>query len=997
MQNKGLVKWIAIILAVVCAYYLSFTIVGAYYTSKAKAYAQGDINKEIRYLDSLATKKVWLNSTLKEVRERELGLGLDLKGGMTVILELNAADVLETLSGNSQDPTFRAALDNAIAKQDQSQKDFISLFIDEFHTIDPGARLSAVFGNMALNDRITTSSTDAQVEAVLREELKQAIDSSHKVLRTRIDRFGVVAPNIQKLEGNNRILVELPGITEPERVRKLLQGSANLEFWECYLLPEIWSDIQRADEVIASLSASQQEAQSTPPADEVAEEITEETEESADSLAQSNELEQLLATSESATDAGAPQTADRVSLFTYLMPNAIGGQIQQTPVVGMAHASDMDKIDSLLNLPRVKEVLPRNLQLKWSVKEVEEGSKIYQLFAIKSTRRDGGPALSGEVVTNAESVINQVGGRQDPGVSMSMNNEGTREWARITKENIGRPIAIVLDDVVYSAPNVRNEIPNGVSSISGQFTVDEANDLANTLKSGKMAASVRIVQEDVVGPSLGQGAIKAGIISFVVALIILMVYMIVMYGWVPGLVVDVALLLNFFFTLGILSSLQAVLTLPGIAGMVLTLGMAVDANVIIFERIKEELAAGKTMLRAIEDGYKNAFSAIIDSNVTTILVGFILYYFGSGPIRGFATTLIVGLICSFLTAVFLTRIYFEARAKKGKMDHITFTTKVSENFLVNPKFNFIGKSKLGLGIAAAILVAGGIALGVWGLNSGIDFTGGRNYIIKFDQPVTTEEVASLLRDGLDGQVVVIKISTDDQVRISTNYKVEINTPEVDEEIETKIYQGLKPLLGDGVSKEQFTNNYIQSSQKVGASMADDIKTGAVIAIILSIIVMSLYILIRFRDFAFSVGVFTSVIFTTLAIISTYALLWKIMPFSMEVDQTFIAAVLAIMGYSINDTIVVFDRIRETLRLYPNRNRYELFNYALNSTLSRTFNTGMSTFVVVLIIFFFGGASIQSFTFAMLLGIIFGTFSTLFVATPVAYMINNRKFVKEQQA
>lgn len=996
MQNKGLVKWIAIILGIVCAYYLSYTLVGAHYTSKAKEYAQGDINKEIRYLDSLATKKVWLGSTLKEVRERELGLGLDLKGGMTVILELNAADVLETLSGNSQDPTFRAALESTIAKQERSQKDFISLFIDEFHAIDPGARLSAVFGNMSLKDRISTNSTDAQVESVLREEMRQAIDSSHKVLRTRIDRFGVVAPNIQKLEGNNRILVELPGITEPDRVRKLLQGSANLEFWECYFLPEIWADLQRADQVIASLNTVQQVAATEATTEEVSEEVTETVEEVTDSLTQSSDLEELLATSETASET-TPTTADagKQSLFSLLIPNVAGGQLMQTPVVGMAHASDMDKIDSLLNLPRVKEVLPRNLQLKWSVKEVEEGSKIYQLFAIKSTRRDGGPALSGEVVTNAESVINQQGGRQDPGVSMSMNNEGTREWARITKENIGRPIAIVLDDVVYSAPNVMNEIPNGVSSISGNFTVDEANDLANTLKSGKMAASVKIVQEDVVGPSLGKGAIKAGVISFIVALIILMAYMIIMYGWIPGIVVDVALLLNFFLTLGILSSLHAVLTLAGIAGMVLTLGMAVDANVIIFERIKEELAAGKSRMKAIEDGYKNAFSAIIDSNVTTILVGFILYYFGTGPIRGFATTLIVGLICSFLTAVFLTRIYFEWRAKKGKMDNVNFSTNVSKNLLVNTKFNFIGKGKAGMGIALAILVIGGIALGMWGLNSGIDFTGGRNYIVKFDRPVTTEEVADLLRDDLDGNVGVITISTNDQVRISTNYKVETNTPEVDEEVETILYEGLKPILGDNVSKEQFVSDYIQSSQKVGASMAEDIRSGAVIAIILSIIVMTLYILLRFRDVAFSVGVFASVLFTTLAIIATYALLWKIMPFSMEVDQTFIAAVLAIMGYSINDTIVVFDRIRENLKLYPNRNRKELFNYALNSTLSRTFNTGMSTFVVVLIIFLFGGASIQSFTFAMLLGILYGTYSTLFVATPIAYMVNNKKFDKEQ--
>ena len=988
MQNKGLVKWTAIALVVICAYYLSFSVVSNYYENKAKAYAQGDAQKQEHYIDSLSMQKVWLGHTLKDVRERELGLGLDLKGGMTVILELNAADVLETLSDNSQDPTFRAALEAAQAKQERSQKDFITLFTEEFHNIDPGARLSAIFGTSALREKVSTSSTDAEVTKVLRSELQTAIESSYKVLRNRIDRFGVVAPNIQKLEGGDRILVELPGVKEPERVRKLLQGSANLEFWECYLLPEIWSDLQRADQVIQRLSDQGQTTE--------AEATTEEAKSDSlvtDSTNTENQLAALAGTTAS-NETQATEGKHITSLFSLLQPNLYeGGQLAPTAIVGMAHASDRDKIDSLLNLPQVKEVLPRNLQLKWGVKEVQEGSKVFQLFAIKSTRRDGQPALGGEVVTNAKSVIENQMGRQDPGVSMSMNSDGAREWARITKENIGRPIAIVLDDVVYSAPNVNTEIPNGQSQITGHFTVDEADDLANTLNSGKMAASIRIVQEDVVGPSLGQEAIQAGFISFVIALVLLMIYMCLMYGLLPGLVVDVALLINFFLTIGILASLHAVLTLAGIAGMVLTLGMAVDANVLIFERIKEELAAGKSMSKAIEDGYGNAFSAIIDSNVTTILTGIILYYFGSGPIRGFATTLIVGLICSFLTAVFLTRIFFERRAQKGKMENVTFTTAISRNYLKNPKFDFIGKKAAGLSIAVAILVAGGIALGVWGLNTGIDFTGGRNYVVKFDQPVTTSQVASLLNDNLEGHVGVIKISTDDQVRISTNYKIETNTPEVDTEVETLIYEGLKPLLGDDVTMEQFTQQYIQSSQKVGASMADDIKSGALIAVIFSLIVMALYILIRFNDIAFSIGAFASVTFTTLSIIAFYALLWKVMPFSMEVDQTFIAAVLAIIGYSINDTIVVFDRIREHLRLYPNRDRRELFNYALNSTLARTFNTSISTLLVVLIIFLFGGASIQSFTFAMLLGIIFGTFATLFVATPIAHMINNKKFVK----
>ncbi len=998
MQNKGLVKWTAIILLAICAYYLSFTAVSAHYSSKAKAYAQGDVNKEIRYLDSLSMKKVWLNNTLKEVRQKEIGLGLDLKGGMNVVLELNSADVLESLSGHSQDPTFLKAMANAKAKQDRTQDDFITLFVREFKAVDPGARLSAIFGTLALKDRISTNSSDADVEAVLRSELKEAIESSHKVLRNRIDRFGVVAPNIQKLEGSDRILVELPGVKEPERVRNLLQGSANLEFWETYLLPEIWESIVRADQVLAS-SVSASEPMQQPAAIAGEDSLTNAGDSAA--LSAADELQALVSQSDSAAAVESTMNAARAELsktnplFALLSPTAGQGGVPNTCIVGMARATDMAAIDSMLNLPKVKDVLPRNLQLKWGVKEVQEGSNVYELYAIKSTRRDGQAALSGEVVTNAESVIEQELGRQEPKVSMTMNAEGSREWARLTRDNVGRPIAIVLDDVVYSAPNVNGEIPNGTSQISGNFTVDEATDLANTLKSGKMAASVRIVQEDVVGPSLGQEAIKAGVISFVVALILLMVYMCMIYGMLPGMVVNVALLINLFMTFGILASLHAVLTLAGIAGLVLTLGMAVDANVLIFERIKEELKAGKTMMKAISEGYGNAFSAIIDSNITTILTGIILYYFGSGPIRGFATTLIIGLICSLLTAVFLTRVFFETRAQKGKMSKVTFETSLFKNFLANTRVNFIGSMKGGFGVALGLLTLGAIALGIWGINPGIDFTGGRNYIIRFDRPVTTGEVASILNPEFGGKVSVIKITTDDQVRISTNYRVDENTPEVDDEIETKLYEGLKPILGEGVTKEAFVQKYIQSSQKVGASMADDIKSGAIIAVIFSLIVMAVYILVRFRDIAFSIGAFASVTFTTLSIIALYALLWKVMPFTMEVDQNFIAAVLAIIGYSINDTIVVFDRIRETLKYYPNRERKSLFNDSLNITLSRTIYTSTSTLLVILIIFFFGGASIRSFTFAIILGIIFGTFSTLFVASPIAYLINKRNFEKKQ--
>lgn len=991
MQNKGLVKGISILLVVICAFYLSFSFVSAHYTKKAKEYAQGDLMKEIKYLDSLSAKKVWLGYTLKEVRDNEIGLGLDLKGGMNVILELNVADVVRSLSGNSQDPTFLAAVEAAEKKADHSQKDFIALFIEEFHRLDPGARLSAIFGTLDMKDRISTSSTDAEVEKVLRSEVKEAIDSSFKVLRQRIDRFGVVAPNIQRLETNGRILVELPGIKEPERVRKLLQGSAKLEFWETFFLPEIYASLERADQVLAQMEQRKTSGESEH------KELTSSAD--ADSThVEASDVDALsarVAKGDSASVGSTSRSEQGLAfgkqhpLFALLSLNVQNGQLMTSPIVGFAQASDMATIDSLLALPHVKEVLPRNLSLKWSAKEISEGSNLYHLYAIKKTRRDGSPALGGDVITSAESTIITTAGKQDPAVSMSMNAEGTKEWARITKENLNRCVAIVLDNVVYSAPNVHVEIANGASQISGNFTVDEATDLANTLKSGKMAASVKIVQEDIVGPSLGKEAIRAGIISFAIALILLMIYMCLAYGLVPGLVVNGALVLNIYFTLGILASLHAVLTLSGIAGLVLTLGMAVDANVLIFERIKEELRAGKSMLKSIEDGYKNAFSAIIDSNVTTIITGIILFMFGTGPIRGFATTLIIGLICSFITAVFITRLVFEGLARKGKMERITYTTPLTRNFLVNPTIDFLGKRKIGFVFPLALLAIGGIALATVGLNRGIDFTGGRNYVIKFDQNVSTAEVEHLLEAKLGGSANVITIGTPDQVRVSTNYKIEENTPEVDDEIEDLIYGGVQPLLGQGVTKQQFIDHYIQSSQKVGASMADDIKTGALIAVLVSLVFMGLYILIRFRDIAFSLGAFASVTVTTLSIIAMYALLWRIMPFSMEVDQTFIAAVLAIIGYSINDTVVVFDRIRETLRLYPTRPKLEIFNQALNSTLTRTINTSFTTFLVVLVIFLLSGTTIRSFTFAIMLGVIIGTYSTLFVATPIAYLVSKR--------
>ena len=1000
MQNKGFVKVFAVLLTLVCMFYLSFSFVTRHYNSKAAEYAGGDPVKESSYLDSLSTQKVWLGYTLKECREMEISLGLDLKGGMNVVLELNVADVIRSLSNNNQDENFNKALDLAYENQVTSQKDFIDLFAEEYKKLDNGARLSAIFSTFELKDKITPQSSDAQVIAVLKEELKSAIDNSFNVLRTRIDRFGVVSPNIQRLETAGRILVELPGVKEPERVRKLLQGSANLEFWETYNLPEIYQQLVAADNMLATILKSDDTA--AVGSDTTAIEATEEVVADNAAAETTNDADSLLAKiGEDKPEAQAAKSMEEFAkqhpLFAVLQINQYNGQLAPGPVVGIADKKDIAKINEYLNMKQVKDILPRNLSLKWGVKAIDEKEQYFYLYAIKMTNRDGTPALGGDVVTDANADFVQQAGRSEQQVSMTMNAEGAKAWARLTKENIGKAVAIVLDDMVYSAPNVQVEITGGRSQITGHFTPEEAKDLANVLKSGKMAASVHIVQEDVVGPSLGQEAINSGVISFVLALILLMFYMCAFYGVLPGLIADGALVLNIFFTMGILASFQAVLTLPGIAGMVLTLGMAVDANVLIYERTKEELRAGKSLNKAIADGYSNAFSAIFDSNLTSIITGVVLFCFGTGPIRGFATTMIIGLFASFLTAVFLTRIVYEALLAKDKLKNVTFTTSITKDLLTNPKINFLAARKVGYLIPAGIIVLGAISMSTIGLNNGIDFTGGRNYVIRFAQDVKTDEVRNLLDAQLDGSVSVIQIGTPDQVRVSTNYKIEDNDPAIDQEIENKLFEGVKSLLPEGTTLAQFTDQYIQSSQKVGPSMADDIKNAAFLAVVFAMFCMAAYILLRFRDISFSVGAFASVAVTTLCIISFYTLLWKVLPFSMEVDQTFIAAILTIIGYSINDTVVVFDRIRETIGLYPKRDRYQVINDALNSTLSRTFNTSLTTLVVVLCIFILGGATIRSFTFAILLGIIIGTYSTLFVATPIAYELQKKKINKKAAA
>ncbi|MCS2891428.1 protein translocase subunit SecDF [Parabacteroides faecis] len=1006
MQNKGFVKVFAVLLTLVCLFYLSFSFVTRYYNNKAAEYAGGDPSKESLYLDSLSTQKVWLGYTLKQCREMEISLGLDLKGGMNVVLELNVADVIRSLSNNNQDENFNKALDLAYARQATSQRDFIDLFAEEYKNLDNGARLSAVFSTFELKDKITPQSTDAQVVAVLKNELKSAIDNSFNVLRTRIDRFGVVSPNIQRLETAGRILVELPGVKEPERVRKLLQGSANLEFWETYQLPEVYQQLVSADNILATVLKEHNDEAAVTETESVSTDGTDTTatatETVTDNAAATSEADSLLQQiAQDKPEAQANQSMEEFAkqhpLFALLQINQYNGQLGRGAAVGVANVRDIPKINEYLAMKQVKDVLPRNLSLKWGVKAIDEKEQFFELYAIKVTNRDGTPALGGDVVTDANADFVQQAGRSEQQVSMAMNAEGAKAWARLTKENIGKAIAIVLDDMVYSAPNVNDEITGGRSQITGHFTPEEAKDLANVLKSGKMAASVHIVQEDVVGPSLGQEAISSGVISFALALILLMIYMCAFYGIIPGLIADGALVLNIFFTMGILASFQAVLTLPGIAGMVLTLGMAVDANVLIYERTKEELRAGKSLGKAIADGYSNAFSAIFDSNLTSIITGVVLFYFGTGPIRGFATTMIIGLFASFLTAVFLTRIVYEALLAKDKLKNVTFVTSITKDLLTNPKINFLGARKIGYLIPTGIIILGAISMMTIGLNNGIDFTGGRNYIVRFDQDVKTDEVRNMLDEKLDGAVSVITIGTPDQVRVSTNFKIDDADPAVDREIESLLFEGVKPLLPEGTTLDQFTTTYIQSSQKVGPSMADDIKNSAIMAVIFAMFCMAAYILFRFRDLSFSIGAFASVAVTTLCIISFYTLLWKVLPFSMEVDQTFIAAILTIIGYSINDTVVVFDRIRETIGLYPKRDRYQVINDALNSTLSRTFNTSLTTLVVVLCIFILGGSTIRSFTFAILLGIIIGTYATLFIATPIAYELQKRKINKKAAA
>ena len=968
-------------------FYLSFSFVTRHYTNKAREIANGDPQVEQDYLDSLANEKVWLwNWSLKDCREMEIGLGLDLKGGMNVILEVSVPDVIKALADNKQDETFNQALATAAKQATTSQDDIVTLFIREYHRLAPDAPLAQLFATQQLKDKVNQKSTDAEVEKVLREEIKAAVDNSYNVLRTRIDRFGVVQPNIQSLEDKmGRIMVELPGIKEPERVRKLLQGSANLEFWETYNAREIAPYLQSADSKLRSILASTTDTVAAPAEPKA-------------TISATDSLAAALKGEKASQEAGLEQYKKEHPLLAVMQVNPAEG-----PIVGYALAKDTATVNSYLAMPEIQAELPKDLRLKWGVAAAsfDPRKQTYELYAIRSTERNGRAPLEGDVIVDAKDDFDQYG---KPSVSMSMNTDGSRRWAQLTKQNIGKSIAIVLDGYVYSAPNVQTEITGGNSQITGHFTPEEAKDLANVLKSGKMPAPAHIVQEDIVGPSLGQESIEAGIISCIVAFILLMVYVCSMYGFTAGMVANGALLLNFFFTLGILSSFQAALTMSGIAGLVLSLGMAVDANVLIFERTKEELRLGKKVKDALKDGYSNAFSAIFDSNFTSIITGVILFYFGTGPIRGFATTLIIGIAISFFTAVFMTRLVFEHYMNKDKWLNLTFETRLSKGVLQDTKYNFMKHNKtwLSSGLIIVLICVGFLA--IRGLSQSIDFTGGRNYQVRFEQSIEPEQVRELMEGQFeDANVTVIAIGTDGKtVRISTNYRINEEGSNVDSEIEAKLYEVLKPLLTKNISLETFidrdnhTGGSIISSQKVGPSIADDLKVSAVWAVIFAVLGIGLYILFRFRNIAYSVGSIAALTFDTILILGVYSMFWNILPFSMEIDQTFIGAILTAIGYSINDKVVIFDRVREYFHLYPKRSTFQLFNDSLNSTLTRTLFTGSSTLIVLVVIFILGGESIRSFSFAMILGVVFGTFSSLFIASPIAYkMIKKNNMTPEE--
>ena len=995
MQNKGIVIVTAVLLTLASIFYLSFSAATYYYDSEAAKIedpiAQQDYKDSVKYLGIYSYQKCL---------ETKIGLGLDLKGGMNVILEISVPDVVENLADHKTDVAFTKSMEQARAEEETSQEDFITLFINAYHKNAPGHKLAEIFATQQLQGKVNPQSTDSEVEKALRQEVQAAIDNSFNVVRTRIDKFGVVQPNIQKLEGQEgRIMVEMPGISEPERMRKLLQGSANLEFWETYNAQEIIPYLVQLDSRMANDGQQEAKADTTAKAKDA---------EVADTVAAKKEAPKAKFQIKNDTKKTAVKETPEAQLAEAKKQHPLLALLQTTngnslALVGYASVRDTAAINSIIYSELAKQVLPSDVKLLWGAKPADgiAAKNIYELYALKITTTTGRAPLEGDVITDAKDQFDQITGQ--PEVSMSMNADGARRWAALTKANIDKAIAIVLDGVVYSAPRVNGEITGGQSSISGSFTIEDTKDLANTLKSGRMPAPARIVQEEVVGPTLGAQSIQQGVISFIIAFVVLMVYMVLMYNFVPGMLANCALLVNLFFTLGILTSFQAALTMSGIAGMVLSLGTAVDANVLIYERTKEELKSGKGIKQAVAAGYSNAFSAIFDSNITSLLTGIILYSFGTGPIRGFATTWMIGIVCSFFSAVYLTRLVWEYKLKRDKWLNQTFVTGISRNLMQGTRYKFMSIYRKTFTLAVVAVVVFIVSFFVRGLARSIDFTGGRNYVVQFEKSVQPEDIRGIIAEAFPGSTTsALSLGTDNKtIRISTNYKIESNSPTVDDEAETILYNALKKAgLVSQKSVEDFKNPDIRqggsiiSSSKVGPSVAKDITQGAIISVLIALVAIFLYILVRFRNVAFSVGSTVALALDALVVIGLFSLLQGCLPFSLEVDQAFIGAILTVIGYSINDKVVVFDRIRENLRLHPKQDIQKVFNDSINQTLARTINTSLSTLIVLLCILFLGGKSIQAFAFAMTLGVIFGTLSSIFIASPIAYLVMGRKIQEE---
>lgn len=993
MRNKGIVIVTAVLLTLTCLFYLSFPIATNYYDNQA-AKIKDPIDQQ-NYKDSVKYLGIY---DYQKCLQTQIGLGLDLKGGMNVVLEISVPDVVDMLADHKTEPAFVKSMNEARQQLEAGKSDFISLFIDAYHKNAPGHNLAEVFATQQLQGKVSPTSSDSEVEKVLRSEVSSAIDNSFNVVRTRIDQFGVVQPNIQRIQGaEGRIMVEMPGIKEPERMRKLLQGSANLEFWETYNAEEIIPYLQQLDQRLASGEQETASKKDTAAAEQKAKEAAPAKKQAAPKFKLNNgkKADNIKATPESELE----QAKKQHPLLAFLQTTGSGS----LSLVGYASARDTAAINKAIYGQVAKQVLPTDLRLMWSAKPTDniQAKNIYELHALKVTTTNGRAPLEGDVITDASDQFNHVTGA--PEVSMSMNSEGARRWSELTKANIGKAIAIVLDGVVYTSPRIRSQIDGGQSSITGNFTIEDTKDLANTLKSGRMPAPAHIVQEEVVGPTLGAQSIQQGIISFAIAFVLLIVYMLVVYNIIPGSLAVFALLLNVFFTLGILTSFQAALTMSGIAGMVLSLGTAVDANVLIYERIKEELRSGKDMRLAINAGYSNAFSAIFDSNLTSIITGVILYLFGTGPIRGFATTWIIGIVCSFFTAVYITRLVYDYKINHGKWMHLKLWTGVSKNLMQGTNFKFMSAYKKSFTFAGIALVVFIVSFATRHLAQSIDFTGGRNYVVQFEKATEPEQVRVVLEKTFPGYTTsAISLGNDGRtVRISTNYKIESTNPKADGQVETMLFKGLKDAnLVSQKDVETFKNPDIRqggsiiSSSKVGPSIAKDVTRSAIISVFIALVAIFLYILLRFRNVAFSLGSTIALTFDALTVIGLFSLLQGLLPFSLEVDQTFIGAVLTVIGYSINDKVVVFDRIRENLQLHPKENLQKLFNDSINQTLARTINTSVTTLVVLLCILFLGGKSIQPFAFAMTLGVVFGTLSSIFLASPIAYIVMGHS-IKEQ--